>query len=625
MDSSDKLITSVPSASDAPEVSIGREDTDYDNIDMSKLAQLTLHPGEDGIAAGNAFSTRAKKHDELMGFINPNELSTDGASVISAEDSAALLFSNDTKPLDNTIFNALSIPEAPAGVSPYAVVVSKAKDGRASVSLFGKDDRGFVDLTLLDQGVKSDSADINPQWTPGGLGFQTHMRVGEVESKESDGFFKFELGEANNEAKVSIIRPPLTVEEKIATSDRNFNMAAKRAKKGKVATAVAAIAMGALSVIPNGSADDSRIGERTYEQLTNIDDEAKQATAQAIDLFNSENVQGLEELLTGTHFEHTYVSVETYESIAAAQNFTEIENEMNEKISSIGIDSNFRIPIVDTDKFQALSDGDLGAAKAGAEGVLDYLNEFAPLIDPNVPVDLEIVHGVYPSDIENDHEFNGGHYDPVDSGNDRAIIRISAGTTFSKQKSSDAVRAVISSTTAHEIGHHIERGTGKNIGVDSQSVTYMNPPKTAYDEESNQAFEGFSSLRVGSEIQTAYAGTNPHEDMAEILEAMIDSEIPDMSSENGFSILENKFAAVLADLEEEIPGIAAKVLLRQSEVNNQPPSVIEKIAGVADDSASTLRTNSSRLMLAFGLSTLLFSYRQRKNKMNAGVKKRASV
>lgn len=393
-----------------------------------------------------------------------------------------------------------------------------------------------------------------------------------------------------------MIRPALSDAEERATNP---------ARKGRVKRYIGSATLGLLSATSGFAAnttyvksdvelvagEDYRPGKLNYDQMPTLkDSKGVQGFKVALEDYRNGDVEALRQKVAASEFGHHHIEQHYFDEVEQATNNAEVLNAINHALEEYG----FMVTIADTkdrQDIEPVTDRNDPAVKATAEGILDFMDTFAPVVTKKgEPKKIVISNAIHALTAEGEKIKANGLYDTYDRSG--VVVRLACGgIAHDAGNDYDETRALAAAVTAHELGHVLNMHSG-----DIPSFDLLNPENAGYGHKTLPLKD---KLRVGSETLTDYAReAGGREDVAETLEAF--QAGTDLEFDVINTVTDNKEATVLASIEQKHPGFSALMLLRDLEAKSHP-SVYEKVSDSAKHATRRFGVRVSELLLATAL------------------------
>ncbi len=573
----------------------GRQVLDDGSIPLRKLTQERNDPGERGVIAHREYEEREARHSALVNKTYNLEAAPERIDTIPFE-GTYILQTDNTKTLSNADLHTMGLPELAREERPVALIRNGNGD-KASMCLLSMNEQGGISKRyLLDPDFGHTSAEAFPSWVMPGDSFPVSNMLDEISISKKGDFIKIDVDPDSLDDAV-IVKGQTTKQEKAMNAVRPNETKRKKARRRAIGASAFAGVMGVVSLLPSGESVPNE-GRNTYEQIQFVDDEARQAMQESLDLYLAGDIDALKAIVASSEFGTSYIDQSSFEAVKSANSYSELETVMDEALARFGVD--FVIP-EDTDhrsdgsvRYTPLALDQLDDSISASLGILDYYSEFGFLQDEDVRPDVALVDSL--PDKDTPSESNGGHYD---SNTTPPIIRIAVsqpdGGLFGFLKDIPDVEERVKRTLIHEQGHDLS--LNPNIRpLSISSVSSMNPEGFTYREVANTGELRDTELEVGSDVPTDYAQTNPKEDVAEVVEFLFSGDVDTLVKEDNSTVLSNKALGVLQDLEEEYPGISAKVFSMALEKKSDS-SLLGKTDTLLRKAGSQAHENSLKIML----------------------------
>ena len=579
---------------------------DDGSLTLYKLQQL-LPDERYGERAVGEFKRRVGKHNELLEATYDLSIDVDGF-VTDAFTTEPIKIDAETPALTNEQLTIYGLPPVDEDEVPIAIVKNGQK-GRQSVSLlyFREDNRNsLLHKQLQDPKSKISDTSISPQWVPQGLSFRNGDDITlNVEVKR--GSIKITAPETHELDDAWIIRAEPTDREKTATANTNYEKRRRKNRKRAIGAGLLTLASGATGLFADPDAEPST-PQRTYAQIESIEQDAIVATEAAVNAYELGDVEKLDSMITDTAFSKEYVAPELYNAVEDADSFIELEASVGVVFSQFGMD--VEMPQQADERYTGLNDDLFDDTKQLSLGMIDFAADYGGLMSsrsdmPQVKIVDEIL--ITKDGVE---DRSSGLY--IHGTSAKPVVLLSVSTINDGEGLFDPrpdTREQGVYVFGHEYAHDMHLSDGSSV-LDSFTIEGVNPEGYEY-RESRYGQPGFSDLEVGVDVAADHALDNEREDVAETFEQLLKKDsIRGLFSSD--TVLDNKTTALLADLEENYPGVSARLLKKQIE-NRKNVSIFEKTDSGLIGASDTIRNNAMKLMLLFGVATAGFSVSYRRN------------
>lgn len=485
---------------------------------------------------------------------------------------------NIVRPL-NLQFEELGLPEPPEDMVPLMLSVAKLEDGMVpdSVILTLLTKNQDIEVRYLEDPVFRDqAAGLNLQWVrPGSVRHSGANYVGNM-IVNNDAVLTLALkwqahytGQpAPNTARILRAKPTkrATMLVNVDDVDKKFNRFS-RARASLAGLVLTSGVIYGLSPRLDAQYEAHPPKPGDFKELI-YDTDALNRFEQNAQHFQEGDEAALDTVIKDSMFNtsQSEIPFEAVKALYAAQSNDEVEKTVNEGLTDLDIKFTILRQGV-KGEFTGVSEKDFRIVLATAKGIIDGIKFLGPIISDGQKFDIELVDKIT-EESANTYETIGLYF--RDGG--KPVIRMSLDNQKQARK-----------TFTHEVGHH------ENLTDDGVAQGYVILDADDWFEYGPM---GSSNGKVGRDINTEYAGTNPDEDAAEMFTSLFSKDL--LIDFNNDTLLQEKMQYVMASLESRYPGASAYILRYAKP--GQPPA--DSYQEMVDDTNKMVDLARSILMIS---------------------------